>query len=135
MPASVRRNIKDAVKPPIEPFRTRQKRKKVRNYPTSLPVMPPSAPNFMALLKAGVPKILLRVVFILVVHPGVLITPNVDSVEYFAGQGELTRALRETGLVATSFEIEQNTLMDFLSPGGFALAVTTCLNLKPNALC
>ena len=54
--------------------------------------MPTHAPNFALAMAFGVPKILLRMVYMLYRLHAVSLTPLLDGVEVYAGQRETTKA-------------------------------------------
>ena len=57
---------------------------------------------------------------------------EIDFMEVFAGRKAVTRAMRSQGLIAVSFEVRDNPVLeDYLSDIGFLHALTLMLNLKP----
>lgn len=75
------------------------------------------APPFGALLKAGVPKILLRALFLLSLASKDD-EERVDAIELFAGQKAITLSLQARGLVCIPFELVDSDLMDVMTDSG-----------------
>eukprot|EP00959_Pyramimonas_sp_CCMP1952_P029723 623763-Pyramimonas_sp.AAC.1 len=84
----------------------------------------------------GAPAILIRLVTQLYLEPSINMSPTLDSVEYFAGDQQYTRAKARDGRIAVGFEIKDDpVMMDFLNPVGFLYAVSLCCRLKPGGQC
>lgn len=49
------------------------------------------------------------------------LSPKYGLVEFFSGQGEVSKAFRDCGHTVASFDYNLGEEMDFLSPAGFAL--------------
>lgn len=97
--------------------------------------MPEHAPDFYDLHSKGVPKAFLRLLFILVMHPGISTVCNVDVIEFFSGVGNLVRAMVDGSLVALPYELlRSQEAMDILKPAGFAVACVMALRLRSNGL-
>ena len=59
---------------------------------------------------------------------------TLDHVEFFAGFGNVTRAFRDAGLSALSYELKQDrTYQNILTDPGFIAAMVYILKLKPGA--
>ena len=96
--------------------------------------MPPTAPDLHALLLRGVPKILLRLAFILLIHNELNTWSDLDCVEYFAGCRSITRAMAALGYRAMPFELNLSRRMNMETDIGFALALMMLLRLKSTGL-
>ena len=84
----------------------------------------------------GVPRCMLQVISLLLsklppLHPGL------QHVEFFSGDGEVTRAQRRAGRFAAAFDLRdsQHQLQDFISDAGFANAVCLVLALVGGGQC
>ena len=83
--------------------------------------LPSNAPDFLALLAFGVPKILIRILFVLIAeHAGLAETTTlVAMIEMFAGAMEITKAFQRIGYSALPYEIDfTSAWMDFITPQG-----------------
>ena len=96
--------------------------------------MPPGAPDLRAMLAKGVPKILLRLAFILLTHNELNTWGDLDAVEYFAGCRCITFAMRALGYRAMPFELNLSRRMNMESDIGFALAIMMLLRLEARGL-
>lgn len=78
----------------------------------------------------GAPAILIAIVGVL---QGIGLAAWVDSMETFAGQHEVTKAMRRAGFSAIALELLFDDAMDILTPAGFLNHVACALMLKPGA--
>ena len=73
----------------------------------------------LEMLKWGVPPILQLIVILMLFNRKVDKTMDGDFIEFFSGQGEVSRGLRDRGLVGSSHDINNSELMDLCSISGF----------------
>ena len=79
-------------------------------------VLPQKLKTFVFKLAAAVPDL----------------TCSLDHVEYFAGQGRVTEAFRDAGLVGITFEVKADPVFqNLLTAEGFTTAVLWVLKLRP----
>ena len=64
----------------------------------------------------------------------VAITANLDCVDFFAGVGRVTQECKDLGLKAVSYERDNSTWEDFLSPIGLVVAMILVMRLKQGGL-
>ena len=74
----------------------------------------------LELLKWRAPPVLILLVVLLAANTKVPQTHDVQFVEMFAGDGAVSMALWEAGLLGSSHDVRYNKLMDLLTPHGFA---------------
>ena len=61
---------------------------------------------------------------------------DIDGCEYFAGQAEVTKALRRRGFASYAYDIKYaRDLMDMCDPIGFLYAIVLCLRVKAYGIC
>ncbi len=84
-----------------------------------------------SLLLMGAPLLLRLVCMSVMQTPGLDNRPELDSTEFFAGKKAITLGYRSLGFAAASFELQDDQLWeDFLSPRGFAHAITLVLKTR-----
>lgn len=87
------------------------------------------------LLKWKAPPVLVLLIVLLVANSKVPQTQDVEFVELFAGDGQVSMALWECGLKGSSHDIRYNKLMDLLTPHGFAWLAIVLKNFAWIFLC
>jgi hypothetical protein len=90
-----------------------------------------------ALRQLQAPRVVLHLVAACLTSPTLraLHGPQLDFIEVFAGQAEISRALRASGLSGASFDIAYDPdMQDLASPRGFLHCLLLCLQARPGAL-
>ncbi len=107
------------------------KRKRVRlRSPPCHQVHPRTLFILAALLAAGAPLVLMRVVHAFVRIPGIDLEPDLDYVELFSGQRALLNAMRDRGLRGASFDYDDDPYyQNFNGNVGFVHALHLTLKL------
>ena len=119
------------------PLKTRQ-HAMARSIPSSIVTRTHACHGTLMRLHAlGAPDILLRlIVGLAATLPSATFVQDGDSVEYFAGQMEVSQAMARAGLKAYFFELlRDNVMMDILGDKGFCYAVLLALKLRPGGFC
>ncbi len=86
---------------------------------------------------AGVPKALLRIVFLLIQHSGFepLLSQGLHCVEFFAGKQRVCKSVRSKGFRAVPYDkLTVDPVLDICSAQGFAIAVALVLACHQEAL-
>ena len=84
-----------------------------------------------ALVFAGAPAILGRLVFVFFQTHNVDDMPKLDFVEFFSGRKAITRALQKSGYRCASYELADDALReDFTTPAGFCYALQLLLRVQ-----
>ena len=87
-----------------------------------------------AALEAGAPKILLRLLVLIVQLPGLMVQESIDVLEVFAGRRRITKAIRSLGYRAVPFDKCMSDRMDINTDEGFCILLALALALAPGGL-
>jgi hypothetical protein len=78
----------------------------------------------------GVPGVLLKFIFYLLVRGDVATEPFIDTNECFAGEANLSRAWKDHDFTTRTFAITESAQQDMCSAEGFCIAVANILQTK-----
>ena len=112
-------------------LRKANKRPRTGHEPYNM--LPLGAPCLVTLLASGVPKVLLRVLLLLILQENLARGfCDCDGIELFAGCMAITAAFQAIGYLFIPFEIKLSRRMDINSQVGFSVALRMMLRLRRN---